>query len=423
MTRFLAFFLFLFWVLSAEAAEIGHAFASATSAWTHTGDTSFTDITGASIGSGSFTTGKKYLLLFAAQMVYSNAASGEMSIQSLHGTTAFGDSEQRYNPGSTTIYYNYTFFTVWTAVASEGVKLQGKTSASGNTITVDQVTMTAINLSDDILENTDWFFNERTTDDSLTSTSFTDGGSVTFTPAGSSDWLVISESVLVVGTANGSRFSSQINRSGEASSSAPNNQQQPVTTTEFYGSVNLAAFSLTNASNTFKEQSNRASGTATFTRNYSAIFAVNLNKFKDHVFAYTTAELDTSGTDFATQTQTASLAPSVTGDVWSLSAAISALGASTNSTKFRHQIDNSDDPASQTSDAYSQGEVNNANVTKPLFIQTVSNLDTSSHTFDQDASSSTTGTGKGLKERVIIAMTMNLAGSVPIQFYRRLLSE
>ena len=166
-------------------AQIPHTFVEQTTAQTHTGDTMYKDISGASISSGSFTTGRKYLLIFQSQ-VQGQFSSSDIGMRSVHGSTEFTGSELKFEE-SPPSFYPYTWFTVWTAVASEDLTMQFATSNSGQTVTADQLSITAIEISEELTENTDWFFDSRTASDSLSTTFTATNPSVTFTPSGSDD--------------------------------------------------------------------------------------------------------------------------------------------------------------------------------------------------------------------------------------------
>src|SRR3990172_11715647 len=175
-------------------------YVAQTTRQTRTGATTYGDITGASIGSANFVTGKKYLLVFTANLDGNNDG-GDFGIQAVHGSTSFGGSEMVYDPpsGGSAILNKatYTWFTVWTAVSGEGVKLQFRTLNSGHTVGADQITIFAMTLSDYLREKNDWYYNEvvATTAIDTTTWSTTNNAAVTFTPlVAGNDWLVMTSS-------------------------------------------------------------------------------------------------------------------------------------------------------------------------------------------------------------------------------------
>ena len=142
------------------------------------------------MNSGDFVVGNKYLVIFQAQFKGNNNA-GDFGIRALHGSTVFTGSTISAESTFAPSIFPYTWFTVWTAISSEGLKLQQITLNSAHTITSDQLSITAIEISEELTENVDWFFDTRTTQDSLTTTFTTTNPSVTFTPNGSDDYLVM----------------------------------------------------------------------------------------------------------------------------------------------------------------------------------------------------------------------------------------
>jgi hypothetical protein len=145
--------------------------------------------TNGDIASGSFTAGKKYLILAMAH--FGNTTFNvDTGVKIVHGATAFDDSEQTADASDPPRKRHYFWWTVWTAVGGEDVKFQFR-SVTARTATVRFIVSMVANVSDDVTENTDWFFAERSTADAMT-TPFLDGASITFTPSTSGhDWLVL----------------------------------------------------------------------------------------------------------------------------------------------------------------------------------------------------------------------------------------
>lgn len=392
----------------AFAAAINHPFTEVNSIQTTT-SASYVDVTGAAITSGNFTAGKKYLLYITVQ-VWDNA-NGLWWMQTLHGTTAFAESEANLlSTGTNTYAYTYTFMTVWTAVASEGIKLQYKVTGTTPTLTVDFVSMLALNLSDDVVENTDWFTATRTTDDAL-STTPTDGASVTFTPSGASDWLVLTYAQHD-STGTTTTDTSRIVRSGEASSSFPAGIELLDHASIIFPFSSARVFGLTAASNTFKEQS-EASATAN-TRLHSNIFALNLNKFAVHANAYTEADVVLTGTNYGTTIQTLSITPTLTGDVWIGSHWIGDIQNAGRRFRYRIQVDAADQPAGQTTadiQFHTAGAVGGAGDEVPYSLSTLTSLSNAAHTINLDASANSITDSPAASERTLWAVTMELAAA------------
>ncbi len=388
---------------------IAHAFAEQNSNQT-TQSASYVDITGVSIASSNFTAGKKYLLWVTSRL--STDSGAELAGMRLaHGGTAFADSEYQLNLTSASNSCAYPWFVVWTAVSGEAITLQfARVTGTTSTVSADQVALFAMNLSDDVQENTDWLYAESTGDLSLTTT-FQDGASVTFTPGtASQDWLVATVARIVhTTTTNNAR--SRIDRSGEAASSLPESGKEVDGTTsagDIY--TNIRVFNLGAASNTFKEQA-ASTGANAHTRLYSAIFVLNLNKFKNHANAYTEADQNLSATNYATQLQTISITPDVASDVLIGAWFGFDCGNASRDAEFRVQLDNSDQPAGQTTDNYQYDAGSDATDEEAMALITMPNLSAAAHTIDLDASAdATTGTPVG-QYATLFAFTMELAAA------------
>src|SRR3972149_4896216 len=140
--------------------EIPHAFQFISSAQS-TGSTTFTNVPGAYIKSSNFTAGHKYLLYITAIATGSGAADSDLfSIRASHASTGFAESKWLFSPDALVPpgSHQYAWFRVWTAIAGENINLQFN-AQSGDTITVDQVTMFSMDLSERFIENQDWYFN------------------------------------------------------------------------------------------------------------------------------------------------------------------------------------------------------------------------------------------------------------------------
>ena len=142
-------------------AEIPHVFIEETAVQSHTGDTIWQNLTTATIDAGNFTAGRKYLIITSAYNTINNqAANGEL--RTLHGNdatqTVFAESfisRESNTNGASTRSYPETWFTVWTAIAGEGIRMQQRTDTTAQTVLTDQITLTSIEISKDLTENED----------------------------------------------------------------------------------------------------------------------------------------------------------------------------------------------------------------------------------------------------------------------------
>lgn len=387
--------------MTANAAEIPHAFAEQNTQQTTT-STTYVDITGASIASGSFVTGKDYFIQFCGQ--FSEDGNSIGWVRALHGSTAFAESEQSFYKSSTAVdHIPLCWFTVWTAVASEGIKLQFRHNSGTQTVTANFIGVVAIQLEDYLVSGTDYCFAESVADEAL-STTPDDGGSCTVTPSGSSDWLALAYAQ-VDRSDTTTRQISRIVRSGEASSTLPAGDILPEQTTGLYAQYHARVFAFGESSNTIKEQS-EATTTAN-TRTHSSVFILNLNKFAAHANAYTEAALSLTTTSFV-ELQTTSITPTVTGDVWIGAQFILDKTASNSDVTYRVQVDGSDQPAGQTTADLDVDVWNTATTTNdiPASLITVANLSNAAHTVDLDGLRST---NSDVKYRQLWAVTFEMA--------------
>jgi hypothetical protein len=213
-----------------HAAELQHIFQEVPDQRTDTVATgnNFYDITDAVLSNTSFTAGKKYLLVVSSQ-IGGATINTTVTARTVHGSTPFDDSVWGMEPQqSTTGKWHYVWWTVWEAVAGEDIKVQFGGTVANRTVNADFTTLTAIKLSDDLVENTDWKVHEpAAASTSLTTTdSSSNNATVSITPAvANDDWLVLSKARFTT-TSTSSNVYSRIVRSGEASSTLPTAGQE-----------------------------------------------------------------------------------------------------------------------------------------------------------------------------------------------------
>jgi len=390
----------------AEAVSIPHAFVTQTTEQSTTSST-YGDMTGVSIASGNFTAGKKYLVCANASVA--EDSSTRVGIRVVHGSTAFAESENLTTRSSTVKeYYAYQWCTVWTAVSSEGVKVQLNSSDGVSNAYAHFLTLFTLQLDDYLIENTDWCFNERSTDDALTN-SGTNGAACTVTPAtGGHDWLVMSWSQIDA-TSGTVDQQSRLVRSGEASSSNPQVSFQPLSTSAQYVLPLARVFTLGAAANTFTEQS-QAGAATTHTRLHSSIFVLNLNKFLAHANTYTDGAVTLGTTDYNTQVETVSINPAGTYDVWVGGFFVGDKQATSGDVEMRIQVDNADILSGMTTASinYDNADVTVLTNDYPEALQTVASMTTGTNTIDFDASSDISS-GLDAKHRSLWAVTLELA--------------
>lgn len=406
-----------------RATAIENHYTEALSAFTRTGTDgdSWADITGASIASGNFTAGKKYLLIITVLSV-SATADEPSSLRIVHGSTAFDSSVHQHPQGGGNVHNTYFWFTVWTAISAEDIKVQlSRIPGAAASVTARQVVMFAMNLSDDLVENTDWAFQEVIADTSLgTSDSTSNNASITLTPGTAShDWLVMSLSRIAF-LINSVDAGTKLVRSGEASTTEPHKENSPNQTGDVTDSIfvmsNMRPYTLGAVSNTFTEKSLSIGGT-NHTRKASAVFMLDMNKFKNHGFFWNEAEIDLSATSYATEIANIDLTPDDTGYVYILGSWSADLNGASN-VKSRLQVGGTDKPG--TADFSREQGFGTTNESMLADSARVAVTASTLADIDFDASISAAAAGRAAEDRALIAFTMELAGAPPVSGRRRL---
>lgn len=389
--------------------QIAYAYRERTTATTTT-NTTYTDIENAALSNASFTAGSKYLIVATAQMK-SSANTQSVAFRLVHGSTEFAGSEHHFEPDDANAQHMYGFFTVWTAVSTEDVKMQMRAETS-NTASADQACLFQMKI-DTLTENTDWFFNEDTTGDTVSATGWDTLASVAFTPSGVSDWLVMMSARQVADAANRSVLS-KIARRGEATSDLPQVSMEGRATggpsaNGIYLQTQARAFALTAVENRFRQDSRGNSASSAFTRSRSAVFALNMNKFAQHASTFTEGTTSLLTANYSRNVQTMSLTPSTAGNYFVLGQSTADITVRTEWHKVRMQIDNVDQPPTQTSASAVLHSGIDATDEYMCNILTVENLSAAAHLLDMDASAETQS--PWMRDRSIIAFSLELAAN------------
>lgn len=391
---------------------------------TGAGSDTYGDVSGAAIPSSSFVGNGKYLIIVTAQLDGSNA-NGNFAVQTVHGSTAFPESEFVYEPAVVApAVYNYVWWTVFTQPASpEDIKLQFKTLLTTHEVGLDAITVFAMRLDLSLTENTDWLFNENNTETVFglaNEWTTTNNAAITFTPeTGGQRWLVLSRSRTTVANINATQRS-RINRSGEASSTLPEMRWRGTDLTDRLVMSHVRVFTLGAASNTFTEQSNQDSATSPGSRTHSGIFALNLDKFSALAEAYTEAALTAAAAvqSFGDELQSvsidlSSISNATEREIFVLGRASYQAGASSVGCNARIQVDNSIEvPGDQTSELRNIHPANGSGDKGTVgYAGVVTGLSAAGHLIDLDASRDTDGIGTETFEyRQLVAFSRGLAG-------------
>jgi len=382
-------------------AAIAHAAVFNTAQEVNSG--AYADVSGMSLASTNFTVGAKYLLWVQGTVTHSSS-NRQPGVRVLHGSTVFTASQHEKFCAASESDFPYHWFTVWTAVAGEAITVQlGRiTGSGGSTAGIDNSFLFAMRLDVDLVENVDWFFSEDATDEALTA-SLTTGASITFTPLNSSDWLVVGNCYVDVAT-TANHIITSIYGSTIVS---PYGQSKPTNTADLIIFTSARVVNLPASSITWTEQSLGD----TNTRLHSSIFAINLNKFKEHAFAWTEGSAAIVQTpDFGTQLQTVGITLSVASDLFLGAVNVLSQANSGQFVNYRMQLNDVDAPDTQTSDhtnyTFSFDDTNQGlYMTSHLSIAAAAQA----HTIDTDGDGTTTT--HEMRHRLIWAFTMELAPS------------
>ncbi len=396
---------------SLHAAEIAHTFVEMTTARTQTGDTDWTDITGAVITSGNFTASRKYLLINKA-LCGTNSTAADHGLRSLHGSIHFVESVQIQDLPGFDRFHNNMWFNVWTAIASEAIKMQFATLASSShTVSVDTISMISMEISEDLIEGTDWDFHLNTHNTPLTTT-FGSFANVTIQPAvhdtGDTYW-VLGYAKLDPASAT-QDYQSRLNRSGEATSTNPTwSQEGEDANTDHSMHTYGRTFDLGASNNTFTVQCRNPDLSNGF-HEFSGVFVLNLERFKDSNEIYTDGAVNLGTTNWADLAQTLTLTPTeASGDVliYGFFTAIHQFVSGVQ-IQSRLQIDNADQPPGQSSYLV-QAEAYDNNDEMGQNLITVETLDNTLHTADIDADATSLTNSPQYAQRQLVMFTMELA--------------
>ena len=392
-------------------AAIAHSFSEQGTRQTVTGVTYTAVLTHAS---SNFVAGAKYRIRVTAGIDSANTTN-LVKARVVHGSTEFAGSEYIKDvlEAGATRPYSYIWQTVWTAVSGEAVALQIASDAAGIVVGADQIQITVMRLDADLVENTDWFFAQYGGDPTTLTLAGVDGASIMFTPPAGTDWCVETSARHDVGSTARS-YGSRIVSSGTFNESVPTGFREGENLSEFLLMSQIRVFTaLAASSQTFKEQSFNTQS-AGDTRTHSSIFAFNLNKFKEHVSAWTVAAEVLGTTDWADPYQVGvSLTPSVAGDVWIIAQALFDCGNALREVAQRLQIDNVDSFGVWSATDYFESS-NDATDETPFGTQTVENLSAAAHTFDHEGDCSSVTGAPEVQHRSLCAFTFELAAAAAV---------
>ncbi|HLC93245.1 MAG TPA: hypothetical protein VJH23_06080, partial [archaeon] len=155
-----------------------------------------------SIPAASFTTDANYMIFASVHVKGSDGSARDQTVIRHGGSQFTNVLEQQENQGASTDQWVYSAITKWTAVNGEDIDLHGQCLVSSDTCTYDEIFLMAIPL-DALTENVDWLYVEDTDALSNMNDTFSSnvGAQITFTPDGTSDYLVFSNSRILIDAA------------------------------------------------------------------------------------------------------------------------------------------------------------------------------------------------------------------------------
>lgn len=363
----------------------------------------------ATIASGDFTAGHKYLILAAAFVRHASSAN-EVRMRLVHGTTPteFTDASLAYELTSNTQETNPGWMTVYTQPGTtEAVTLQVSVSAT-NTATVEWGGILAIDLDTGLTENTDYWYNEVTSDYSTTSTN-TAQASVTFTPNGTDTFLLLG-TFDIIPAATGSNYKADLYDSVTGVLTVTDAEGEDVSN-ETRGHTMASVLVPSSASHTFSVRLGHESTTHTVLS--SRIFVLRLDAFDQFVYALNASQQQPAASPSWTTTATVSPTPNVTGDWVVLGYYADDVGTITDdlATRLRINPDGgglASDPAYSDSGPGTEGWDDTDIL--PVSIFTLAELDSgAARTINLDVSL-VSGTALRVQDRLLVAFSLELAG-------------
>jgi hypothetical protein len=396
-------------------AAIAHAETLETTDQSHTGDTNWT--TKATLASGSFVAGGKYLILCLAQ-IGGSSPSDTFGFRLAHGETpaAFTGAETTIEPAAQDDRHGYGYFTVFTQPGggAEDVIFQIKTLNSTRTAYADTIHIVAIRLDADLTENTDWFYNEDDDSGAPTehTTTFAPFASITFTPDNADDdWLILANPSYL-GDAVNVQVEYRVNRDSDTEV-APLFSQEGEDTSEALTWLMHRVFTLTAASHTFAVEG-RDDATGITDHHSSRVFALRLNAFKDYDFVWNEAEFTPTATHTSFDEIAAiDITPSTAADFlilgyMSFDAAVAGYQG-----YLRVQKGGTTTPTGSDTALNSRARAYDSDDENPCATMALENLGTSAQDLDLDATTDITTTPR-YEDRSFVALSMELAaGAAP----------
>lgn len=322
----------------------------------HSADTNYTFITGATIAASQFNPGEKYLIVIDSdvQGLTTGGDRDQYGFRVKHGSTVFPGSQKNHTHRGTE-GFDYRFFVVWIAIAGEDITCEFKTNSLTEGVVVNHLAMFALELSVRLTKDKDWFFVEDFTVTAYLDVfpDFVEGPTLSFTPDEDSDWLILTEyrSDQNIKTLFGGvrEMNYRINNAGDFTEIKPVMRRFTLDRNTLNGEyvLHLArTLPLTKKKNTFIQQEQHTSGI----RQYAAIFALNLSKFTAHAINRNDNRffLNSPPPNYDTLENSLNITPEGIQDVWFGTSIITIHDGIGTFGNHRTQIDQVDAPPGQS---------------------------------------------------------------------------
>jgi hypothetical protein len=305
--------------------------------------------TAVSLTTGEAWVANKEYLIFASALIECDTGASEHHIRLVHGTTPteFTDGDCVIDPiaagGGFWAFFMYRFTQPSTPEAIT-LELQGEGAA---TITSLMSQICAIQLTDYLTENTDFYWNEVTADYTTTS-SFADQAKVTFTPNGTDDWLIIAHAVQIQASGQTSNVEMRLNDSvgGTTTPFLAMEGEDPDAGDEARHVGLVRMFTAPSAASRTYALQIRHTASETFTITSTRMLALKMNKFDQYINQYTDGIQSPAASPTWTTLATASVTPNVTGNWFYIGVGNGDMDATTAELNIRLQDDNSGSYAS-----------------------------------------------------------------------------
>ena len=254
----------------------------------------------ATIPAASFTAGATYLILGNA-FASMPSSTNEVRMLLTHGMgpTAFTDAAQAAEQTSTVQQHVFSWMYVFTQPGTAEDVQMWASSSSTTDVTAQLGQIFALKLGDVGAQNTDWYYTEDTVDYTTTASKVSKA-SVTFTPNGTDDWLIVGYANQTVGSTS-ANYRADINDSVAGILDQLDIEGEDLAT-EFRGYVLMRVVTPTAVSHTFSIRFSHETTAGVI--QFNNIFALNLNKFAQHAFSFDAASIQPAASPSWTTTRT-----------------------------------------------------------------------------------------------------------------------